>query len=463
MVDDAQTHLLPADAGGARQCRRGCTALGRRRRAARPAAPARRARSARCSTALAPSDSERLSNDPDILRERAGRRSALPIRRRPRAADRRLALGQGALAALAGGAGGVRGDAAGAARARSPPGPTRAARSTASSDIVERLSSGVNLLPPARGAAAAGRAPRADPHPRAGARRAAGAAAGAARRADRRIALRRAARRRRHSPSGCAEAMRGEPITTLALDRVRRLVNERRFALGVQLIAGARDPLDVADGLLPSRRRRDPGARRRRRRASSSARTGASPGGELVDPRARPARRRALTHASDLDLIYLFDAPDGRDVGRRQAARRDRLFQPPGAAGSPPRSACRPRPGRSTTSTRGCGPQGAQGHARGLARRLRATISASEAWTWEHMALCRARPVFGSARRREPRLAALIGVDPRGAARSGARCAPTRPRCAPRWRATSRRPGRSTSSSARAGWSISNSRSTRSS
>ena len=30
-----------------------------------------------------------------------------------------------------------------------------------------------------------------------------------------------------------------------------------------------------------------------------------------------------------------------------------------------------------------------------------------EAWTWEHMALCRARPVFGSPRRRE-RVAAMI-------------------------------------------------------
>ena len=30
----------------------------------------------------------------------------------------------------------------------------------------------------------------------------------------------------------------------VALDRVRRLVNERRFALGVQLIAGHRDPID---------------------------------------------------------------------------------------------------------------------------------------------------------------------------------------------------------------------------
>ena len=42
-------------------------------------------------------------------------------------------------------------------------------------------------------------------------------------------------------------AMRGEPYDR-ALDRVRRMVGERRFALGVQLIAAHRDPLDLAEG-----------------------------------------------------------------------------------------------------------------------------------------------------------------------------------------------------------------------
>src|SRR6185503_11490391 len=44
-----------------------------------------------------------------------------------------------------------------------------------------------------------------------------------------------------------ADAMRGHPYD-LALDRVRRFVNERRFALGVQLIDQRRDPLDVTEG-----------------------------------------------------------------------------------------------------------------------------------------------------------------------------------------------------------------------
>ena len=33
----------------------------------------------------------------------------------------------------------------------------------------------------------------------------------------------------------------------MALDRIRRMVGERRFALGVQLIAGHRDPIVIAE------------------------------------------------------------------------------------------------------------------------------------------------------------------------------------------------------------------------
>ncbi len=44
-----------------------------------------------------------------------------------------------------------------------------------------------------------------------------------------------------------ARAMRGHPYD-IAIDRARRLVNERRFALGVQLIDRHRDPLEVTEG-----------------------------------------------------------------------------------------------------------------------------------------------------------------------------------------------------------------------
>src|SRR5205823_11940416 len=44
-----------------------------------------------------------------------------------------------------------------------------------------------------------------------------------------------------------SRAMHGHSYD-VALDRVRRLVNERRFALGVQLIDQRRDPLEVTEG-----------------------------------------------------------------------------------------------------------------------------------------------------------------------------------------------------------------------
>ena len=44
-----------------------------------------------------------------------------------------------------------------------------------------------------------------------------------------------------------SKAMKGHSYDE-ALDRVRRLVNERRFALGVQLIDRRRDPLEVTEG-----------------------------------------------------------------------------------------------------------------------------------------------------------------------------------------------------------------------
>ena len=145
----------------------------------------------------------------------------------------------------------------------------------------------------------------------------------------------------------------------------------------------------------------------------------------------------ALTHASDLDLIYLHTAPPEARVRRREAARPERLFQPARRAGSPRRSASRPRRARCTTSTRGSAPRAPRACSSSRSTRSSAT-SASEAWTWEHMALCRARPVFGSPAVRE-QVAAMIERHPAHAARlrEGRRATP--PRCAPRWSATSRR------------------------
>ena len=177
------------------------------------------------------------------------------------------------------------------------------------------------------------------------------------------------------------------------LDRIRRLVNERRFALGVQLILKHRDPLDimmgyanVAEGAI---------------RALAEATTrefeqlhGRVEGGELLILGLGRLGGRALTHASDLDLIFIFDAPEGSssdgarplsatDYYNRLARRAVTAFSVPTASGPLYDVDTRLRP------------QGKEGM---MAVRLDAfaDYQQSEAWTWEHMALLRARPVHGS-------------------------------------------------------------------
>ena len=177
------------------------------------------------------------------------------------------------------------------------------------------------------------------------------------------------------------------------LDRARRLVNERRFALGVQLILKHRDPLDimmgyanVAEGAIQAL-------------AESATREfaqlhGAIAGGELLILGLGRLGGRALTHASDLDLIFIFDAPEdsvsdgakpltATDYFNRLASRIVAALSVPTASGPLYDVDTRLRP------------QGAKGM---LAVRLGAFLSYqhSEAWTWEHMALLRGRPVHGS-------------------------------------------------------------------
>ena len=188
------------------------------------------------------------------------------------------------------------------------------------------------------------------------------------------------------------DATRGEPFD-IALDRLRRMVGERRFALGVQLLAAYRDPIVIAEGysdlaesavvalteLVSQEFRRSHGD---------------VVGGELVVLGLGRLGGRALTHASDLDLIYLFDAPQGaQSTGPKSLPATDyynRLASRVGAALGTPTAA-----GPLYDVDTRLRPQGAQGM---LAVSLEAfeDYQLSEAWTWEHMALCRARPLTGS-------------------------------------------------------------------
>lgn len=193
------------------------------------------------------------------------------------------------------------------------------------------------------------------------------------------------------------KTMDGEPYDR-ALDRARRLVNERRFALGVQLIAAHADPLDlamgysnVAEGTVDALAGLA---------AAEFAKThGRIEGGEFMILALGRLGGRALTHASDLDLIYLYEAPAGAmSDGRKSLSPTDyynRLANRVTAALSVSTAA-----GPLYDVDTRLRPQGGEGM---LAVTLRGFVDyqRSEAWTWEHMALCRARPIHGSAERRE--------------------------------------------------------------
>ncbi|HEY0594926.1 bifunctional [glutamine synthetase] adenylyltransferase/[glutamine synthetase]-adenylyl-L-tyrosine phosphorylase [Sphingopyxis sp.] len=177
------------------------------------------------------------------------------------------------------------------------------------------------------------------------------------------------------------------------LDRVRDHVGERRFAYGAQLVAGATDPLVVACGyseLAEAALQVLADATV----AEFVAAHGRVPDSELVVLALGRLGGRALTHASDLDLIYLFTGDhlaesDGpRPLGATTYY--NRLAQRVTAAMSVPTAA-----GKLYDVDTRLRPQGAQGP-------LVVTLDSferyqrEEAWTWEHMALLRARPVYGS-------------------------------------------------------------------
>ncbi|HEX3421853.1 MAG TPA: bifunctional [glutamate--ammonia ligase]-adenylyl-L-tyrosine phosphorylase/[glutamate--ammonia-ligase] adenylyltransferase [Sphingomicrobium sp.] len=202
------------------------------------------------------------------------------------------------------------------------------------------------------------------------------------------------------------EAMVGHPYD-VALDRARRLVNERRFALGIQLIDQRRDPLEVTEGyarvaegtLLAL------GELAEREFKAAHGDFGTS---ELVMLGLGRLGGHSLTHASDLDIIYLHTAGHGglsdgprplgpNDYFNRLASRVTAALSVPTASGPLYDVDTRLRPG------------GAKGM---LVVSLEAfeQYQRKEAWTWEHMALCRARPVFGSPEAQDQVEAMIDGI-----------------------------------------------------
>lgn len=177
------------------------------------------------------------------------------------------------------------------------------------------------------------------------------------------------------------------------LDSVRRKVNERRFALGAQIVAGVCDPVEVGRGYA--------------RVAEAAIETlaaatveafetvhGKVPDSELVIVGLGRLGGGALTHVSDLDLVYVFtgdhaaESTGAKPLGAVQYY--NRLCQRISAALSVATAS-----GPLYEVDTRLRPSGAQGplavSIAGFAKYQR-----ESAWTWEHMALTRARPVFGS-------------------------------------------------------------------
>ncbi|MDQ3139584.1 MAG: glutamine-synthetase adenylyltransferase, partial [Pseudomonadota bacterium] len=164
--------------------------------------------------------------------------------------------------------------------------------------------------------------------------------------------------------------------------------------LGVQLIAARSDPLDVAAGYA----RVAEAAIQLLAGAAIAAFEGLHgrvPGSELTILGLGRLGGEALTHASDLDLVYLFTgthearSDGGKPLGATEYY--NKLAQRVTAALSVPTAA-----GPLYDVDTRLRPSGTDGL---LAVSLSsfADYQRNNAWTWEHMMLTRARPVFGSA------------------------------------------------------------------
>ena len=191
------------------------------------------------------------------------------------------------------------------------------------------------------------------------------------------------------------------------LDHVRRIVGDHRFALGAQIVQAADDSLAVASGYA--------------RIAEAAVQVvadaviapfvaahGRVPGSELVILALGRLGGGLLTHASDLDLIYLFtgdfsaesDGPrplGGSHYYNRLGQRLSSGLSAPTAAGALYEVDTRLRP------SGGDGPLVSSTESFSLYQR-------ESAWTWEHMALTRARVVYGSAEARATVDAVLADV-----------------------------------------------------
>ncbi len=177
------------------------------------------------------------------------------------------------------------------------------------------------------------------------------------------------------------------------LDAVRAFVGEQRFTYGVQLIEGRNDPLTIAR-CYAHLAEAAVGILTQATVTEFERAHGRVPNSELLILALGRLGGEALTHASDLDLILLFtgdyrmDSDGERPLGATQYY--NRLAQRVIAALSVATAS-----GALYEIDTRLRPSGAKGL---LCASLDsfALYQKNEAWTWEHMALARARPVYGS-------------------------------------------------------------------
>ena len=179
----------------------------------------------------------------------------------------------------------------------------------------------------------------------------------------------------------------------VVLDRVRRWTGERRFQIGAQLIEAAGDPLVAASDYAAVA---DAGLGRIADAviADMAAVHGLVPGGRLAVLGLGRYGGSALTAGSDLDLVYLFsgDHDAESDGPRPLSASRwfNRLAQRLTAALSVPTAE-----GPLYEVDTRLRPSGTHGLL-AVSFDSFAAYQRDEAWTWEHMALTRARMVCGA-------------------------------------------------------------------
>jgi glutamate-ammonia-ligase adenylyltransferase len=188
-----------------------------------------------------------------------------------------------------------------------------------------------------------------------------------------------------------AGAMRGD--YEAQLDTIRRETGDARFVLGLRLIEEDNPPLAIAR-VLANLAEAATQVALEAARAEFAKAHGTIAGSELLVLGLGRLGGGVLTHASDLDIIYLFtgdftaqsdgDRPLGATLYfNRLASRVTAALSVPTAHGALYEIDTRLRP------------QGNQGP---LAVSLEAfdKYQREAAWTWEHMALTRARPIAGS-------------------------------------------------------------------